>query len=128
MPSAEEKLHGHSLPARSFVVVWKSSDQGIKPVVKATHWEPGYTDAHQPTEDMAIAYAMREKLKDIDRVRSEWLALNVLAALQMGENQERQADLAAAALDLHKASMPLDTGAITTVTDLPDAYDDHQDH
>ena len=82
------KLHGAPVPARSFVLVW----EGMEPKVKPSHWEVGYTPAHQANPDLAIAYAMQQHVNLVDEVKQKWLKLNVLAAEHVADAREREAD------------------------------------
>lgn len=107
-----DKLHGQTVPPKSFTVVWEND----KPKVKPSHWEVGYTPAYQATEDLAIAYAMQAKMVEIDKVRNEWIALNLLAAEYIADTVERAGEMQMAEMGL------------TPNTELPDSYDDHQDH
>lgn len=93
-----ERLQDHQLPIRSYFVVW---GHDRKPKVKGSHWEVGYTPAHQPNEDLAIAYALQQKLMEIDRIRNDWIQLNLLAATYVADTMERSGEMAAAQFGLN---------------------------
>lgn len=60
---------------RSYTITWK----GNKPQVQESHWQPGYTDAHQPTPQEALAIEVAHLMQHIADFREKWLNLNVLA-------------------------------------------------
>jgi len=60
---------------RSYTIQWK----GNKPVIKPSHWAPGYTDGHTETEAEAIAMEVAHLMKNIADFREKWLNLNLLA-------------------------------------------------
>lgn len=74
-PSAA-KLHGVSLPPKSYVVVWKKN----QPEVRQTHWAPGYTPGHCATPKEALAAAGVDLLQQVSDVREKWLRLTAAGA------------------------------------------------
>lgn len=54
--------------ARSFIVVQNHNKEFE---VKATHWAPGYTPAHQPTAREAISYSLARRGELINNIKEE---------------------------------------------------------
>jgi len=80
----EHTTRDHSKPNRSYVLVW----EGNNPTVKETHWQPGYTNAHQPTVDDAVKYGMQKLTHDLADMREKWLKINTLLAEMVVQDME----------------------------------------
>jgi hypothetical protein len=59
---------------RSHLVVWK----GTEPHIEASHWQPGYTDAHRESVGEALGHAMADVLQETALVREKWIKLQLL--------------------------------------------------